>query len=339
MRTLRGFAALLVLAAVAAFPALAQKDKDKAKDKPKDTAKPDTTQEGKLEWKFEKDKTFYQEIATKTEQVMKITGQTITQTQSQTFYFSWTPKSYDAKAKTWTIVQKIIGVKMEIEIGGNKISYDSTKESTQSNPLGDFFKQLVDSEFTLTVGEDMKIQKVEGREKFIDKLTKANAQMEPLLKDILSEDALKQMADPAFAALPGKDVKLEKGAKWDRESTLNMGPIGKYKTKYTYTYAGPEKDNKDLVKIDVSTKLDYTPPDAKNQPQLPFKIVKANLKPKKSSGSIVFDLKKGRVDKSHMEIDLEGDLDIEIGGQTTKVELTQNQKTNVTTTDKDPLKK
>jgi hypothetical protein len=293
--------------------------------------------QGKLEWKFEKGKTFYQEMKTDTDQTMKISGQTITQKQSQTFYFSWTPKEQSKDNKTWTVVQKIVGVKMEIEIGGNKITYDSTTDSGQNNPLGEFFKQLVDSEFTLTIGENGKVEKIEGKDKFIDRLTKANQQMEPLLKEILSEDALKQMADPAFGALPGKEVK--KDDTWKRDSTLDMGPIGKYKTTYTYTYEGKDKDKKDLDRIKVTAKLDYSAPDPKKSPQLPFKIQKAKLDSKKASGSILFDPKAGRVVSSEMELELDGELTIEIGGMSTKVDLNQKQTTTVKTTDTNPVKK
>ena len=63
-------------------------------------------------------------------------------------------------------------------------------------------KALVGSEFTLTVSADGKVTKVDGREDFVKKLTSANPQMGPLLQQILSDDALKQMADPTFAAVP-----------------------------------------------------------------------------------------------------------------------------------------
>ena len=57
--------------------------------------------------------------------------------QEQTFYFKWTPTKVE-KDKA-TIEQEIIGVVMDIEIGGSKISYDSTKDNSANNPLGDFF--------------------------------------------------------------------------------------------------------------------------------------------------------------------------------------------------------
>jgi hypothetical protein len=290
-----------------------------------------------LKWKFEDGKSFYQEITTKTDQTMKISGQSINQTQLQTFYFKWTPKKpKDKNKKDWTIEQEIIGVKMKIEIGGNTISYDSTKaDSGQNNPLGEFFKTLIGSKFTLTVDQNMKVTKVEGKDQFIDKLIKANAQMEPLLKEILSDEAIKQMADPAFGALPGKPVK--KNDTWEKESTLNMGPIGKYKTTYKYTYDGKKNEKDADATIKVKMDLKYTPPDSKTPAQLPFKIEKATLKPKDANGTIKFDTKNGRIDSSRMMLKLDGTLDIDIGGTKTKVDLDQTQTTTVKTTEKDPL--
>ena len=53
---------------------------------------------------------------------------------------------------------------MDIEIGGNKIVYDSTNPSagTSNNPLQDFFKALVGSEFKLTISPEMKVVKIEA---------------------------------------------------------------------------------------------------------------------------------------------------------------------------------
>src|SRR5262245_25715205 len=79
---------------------------------------PAFAQEGgtKLEWKFEANKPFYQTMTTTTDQTMKVMGSDIKQKQEQTFYFSWTPIKKDGD--NWEIKQKIEGVKMRIEIGG-----------------------------------------------------------------------------------------------------------------------------------------------------------------------------------------------------------------------------
>jgi hypothetical protein len=290
----------------------------------------------KLAWKFEKDKTFYQKMETTTEQTMKVMGSDIKQKQTQTFFFSWTPVKEDKEKGTWEVKQKIEGVIMRIEIGGQPIEYDSTKEQQQSTALSDFFKQLVGSEFTLTVDKDFHVTKIEGRDAFLKKLTNQNPQMEALLKQILSDEALKEMADPTFAAIPNKEVK--KGDKWDKTSKLDMGPIGKYENKYNYEYMGPNKDKKNEIKVE--TELKYTPPgDNTTSGGLPFKIKSANLSSKNAGGTILFDADKGRVEESNMKVTLEGELNIEIGGQNTAVKLDQTQTTKVTTSDTNPLKK
>jgi hypothetical protein len=340
------FAPLVLVALV--LPSLGQDKKD-AKDTPKDTAKDaakdtpkdkdtakDTKDSGDLKWKFEKGKTFYQEMTTKTEQNMTVMGMKITQNQTQTFYFSWTPKEQD-KDGNWIVTQKIEGVKMDIQIGGSPITFDSTKDTTATNPLSDFFKALVGAEFTLTINSKNEVTDIKGKDEFLKKLVSANQQMEPLLKQILSDDALKQMADPAFSVVPNKSVK--KGDTWEKKSTLNMGPIGSYETTYKYTYEGKDDKDKKLDRIKVDTTLKYTPPAAAAAGALPFKIVSADLKSKDASGVILFDNEKGRVASSEMKLKLEGTLKIDISGMTSDVTLDQTQNTSVKTTDDNPVKK
>jgi hypothetical protein len=279
-------------------------------------------------------------MTTKTKQKMTVMNNDVTQTQNQTFYFSWTPKSL--KDDKWIIEQQILGVKMDIDIGGSPIKYDSTSQAANNNnPLSEFFKALVDAKFTLTIDpKTLKITKIEGRDEFVKRLSDANKQMAPLLNQILSEKALIEMAAPTFAVIPQGTV--EKGGKpWTKETELDMGPIGKYVNKYTYTYEGEDKDTK-LDKIDVKTKLTYTPPTkAEGIGGLPFKITSADLKSKDdgSKGTVWFDREKGRVAQSKMELKLEGTLKIEIGGQPTDVTLSQEQTTEVKTDDKNPLTK
>jgi hypothetical protein len=291
-----------------------------------------------LKWKFEKDKPFYQEMSSDTTQTMKVAGSDIKNSQKQTFYFSWTPKEQD-KDGNWVINQKIEGVKMKIEISGSPpIDYDSTKEGAASTPLGDFFKVLVGSEFKLTVDKDMKVTKIEGRDDFIKKLGGANPQMEPLLKQILSEDALKEMADPTFAAVKISEVKV--GDTWDRKSKFDMGPIGRYQNEYKYTYQGKDQANAKLDRIKVDTTVKYEKPDdAAFGGGLPFKIKTADLAAKNANGFVLFDNEKGRVEGSEANLELSGKLGIEIGGQTTNVELSQTQKTTTKTTDTNPIAK
>ncbi len=333
--------ALCVLGLV--LPALGQASKDK--DKPAaggdkaaaaDKAAAGADKGAVLKWKFEKDKPFYQEMTTTTEQNMKVMNSDVNQKQSQTFWFSWTPTGQD-KDGNWTLKQKIEGVKMSINIGGNPIEYDSTKDTAGSNPLSDFFKNLVGSEFTLTVDKDtLKVKDISGRSEFIKKLAAANPQMEPLLNQILSDQALKEMADPTFAAVPNKEVKKgDAAATWTRDSKLNMGPIGRYENSYKYTYDGKDEKQKGLDRIKVDTTLKYIPTEEAQGTAnpLPFKIKSANLTSSDAGGTILFNEDKGRIESSDLSLTLKGQLSIEIGGTTTTVDLNQKQNTTVKTTD------
>jgi hypothetical protein len=326
----RLIAGLLVLGVTAALslPALAQ-DKGKDKDKKDDKKGGDSIT---LKWKFEKDKPFYQTMVTKTVQTMKVMQNDVNQTQNQTFYFKWTPTKIEADKVT--IEQEIKGVAMDIEIGGSKISYDSTKDTTANNPLGDFFKALVGSKFTITLDtKKLEVTEMTGREDFLKKLTAANPGMKQLLDTILSQDALKEMAEPTFAVLPPKPG----DKKWQKVTKLDMGPIGKYENIYNYVFEGEDKGT---AKIKVDTVLNYTQPaESQGQGGLPFKIKSAKLKSSNPAGQVLFNIGKGRVDRSTMKLELKGDLQIEIGGQLTTVNLSQTQESTVTTSDDDPTAK
>jgi hypothetical protein len=163
----------------------------------------------------------------------------------------------------------------------------------------------------------------------------ANPQMKSLLETILSEAALKEMAEPTFAVVPTKDA--VKGEKWSRKTKLAMGPIGTYDNEYTYVYEGTTGD---IATIKVDTTLNYSPPqEAAGQGGLPFKIKGAKLKSASKDGKITFNTKTGQLEKSTVKISLTGELSIEIGGTTTKVDLSQDQESTVETIAALPWKK
>jgi len=345
-------AGLLVFGLVLVFaaPTSAQKKEEKKEEKKKEEAKKEEKKEEKkgeekkevgeavsMHWKFVKDRAFYQKMTTKTDQTMKIMGNDVKQVQNQIFYFSWKPTSDDKDGRV-TLEQEIIGVQMDIEIGGSKISYDSVKDAAANNPLGDFFKALVGSKFIVTLNtRTLKVENVEGRDEFVKKLVAANPQMRQLLDTILSKDALKEMSEPTFAVIPTEAT--AKGKTWTRDTNLDMGPIGKYRNNYKYTYEGPEgAGDKQVQKIKCETNLTYEQPnDAGGQGGLPFKIKSAALKSTNPTGEIRFNNSSGRLESAKTVLKLDGKLAIEIGGQTTDVTLAQEQTSTIETMDANPL--
>lgn len=307
-------------------------------------------QEKAFTLKFKDDKgqmvPFYQEMSTEVAQHIKVQGQDLPQQQKSTFWYAWTPikeekvkEGKDGKDEytKWTVKQKIEGLRMDIDISGNPIKYDSTKADaggSAGNPgLIEFFKNLKDSEFTVTLGKGYKVEKVEGKEEFIKKLGTGSAQMEGLLKKVMTEDALKEMTDPTYKLLP--DAPKKKGDKWERKTKLDLGPIGSYELLYKFTYAEPDKEGpkKDFDKFEVETVINYAAPKEPTEGLL-FRIKdgsKLTSDPAGSKGTVYYDPKNQRIDEATINIKLKGDLIVVIGGTDTKVELTQEQKTTIKT--------
>ena len=295
------------------------------KDEPKAAPAGDSAYKLKA---FEKDaKPFWQTLTTTTKQSIKVMGQEVKQEQKQTFYVKWTPVSYTGD--TIVVTEQIVGINMNIDIGGNTISYDSV-DTTSKNPMTDFFSALLKSELTLTIdAKTLKVTDVKGASALIEKLSGTNMQLAPLLKSILSDDAIKQMTEPTWGAVPTGAVK--KGESWNKSISLDLGGIGTYDTKYTYTL--DSEDNKE-AKIGIKASLTYEAP--KDKKSLPFKILDGSLTSTKATGSAVFNKEKGRIESCDMDMTLGGKLNIEISGMTAEVTLDQTQTSSVKTSDTDP---
>jgi hypothetical protein len=89
----------------------------------------------------------------------------------------------------------------------------------------------------------------------------------------------------------------------------------------------------------VKVALKYTPP-APDQggETLPFKIKGGNITQtqdeKSNKGTVKFNTKTGRIESSTVSVKMSGSLTLDIGGTTTEVSLTQDQTTDVKTSDK-----
>jgi hypothetical protein len=262
---------------------------------------------------------------------MKVMNNDVTQTQEQTFYFRWTPeKKVDEK---WILAGEILGVKIDIDIDGNPIKYDSTVADNAANPLREFFKTLVGSKLQLTLdAKTLEVVRIEGRKEIVNEMGTANKQMTPLLDKLLGEDALKEMAKTCFASqLMGP---AKPGDSWSKRRQLNMGPIGTYPMTFRYTYTGKEGQ---LAKIKIESTLKTHPPAKQDGVGgLPFRIEKAALGGREV-GVLFFDRARGRLARAESNQKLSGKLTVLIGGQETMVELTQTQQTMVRTTDVNPL--
>lgn len=292
----------------------------------------------KFELKFEKDKPFYQKVTTKVEQTLKVQGggADVPQKHEQTFYFKWTPISVE-KDKA-VVKQSIEGVRFKMDIAGQTIDYDSTDTSPSGaagNPgLTEFFKSLLGLEFTVTFGKNGVVEKVDGREQALQKLAAVNPNIESVLKRVLTEEAVKEMTDPAAGLTPAAEQAV--GGTWERKGVLNLGPIGSYERTYTYSYKGKDPEKKDLDRVEVKSVVAFKPT-AEAGEGLPFKVKGGNFTTKDvkdaKPGVILYNPKTGRVESVRLQQVLTGDLELTVANSDTKVALYQDQRVEVDTSD------
>ncbi len=290
----------------------------------------------KLEWKFEKDKAFYQALTTETTRNLKSAGTEVNQKNTQTFFLKWTPTKQDDK--NWVLKLHIEGVRLETDVpGAGKVAFDSAKADNPSGPLYDLYKALTgpDVEFTITVNGELQATDVEGADKAIDALAKPDPQLKGMLSQVLTQTNLRQIADAAFPRLPSKEVK--KGDTWERTSTMTVSGLGGFKTKATYTDEGPGGDA-NVEKIGVKAEMTYDAPGGLAG-GFPIKVNTADLKSTEGTGSVEFRKDRGRADKSELKVTIKGKLNMDVGGSATDVEVAQTQTTTVTTSDENPVKK
>lgn len=273
-----------------------------------------------MKWNLAQGKTYFQKLTTETVQNLTVQGMNIKQTQTQVYYLRLTSRGQDAAGNT-ILIQKIEGLKMKIDIGGKPIDYDSTQQPQPKNQISDFFNALVGSEFEFTLDKNFQAVKVSGTADLIKKVGQANPTMQPLLQQMLSDETMKQMINHSFQFLPPGPVK--KGDRWNSESTLDLGPIGGYKTLNRYEFQGIVSG---LSKIEVLPTITYIPPGPNAGGGLPFKVKDAKLSSGTTSkGTILFDHQNGFQRSMGMSVSLQGKLSVDIGGQVTEVDLTQTQ--------------
>ena len=154
-------------------------------------------------WKFRKGESFYQVMKTTTSEstawVMNAEGvrknTNVGEKQEWTFYFQWMP--IEEKDGKWILRQRIIGLAVEFKHSGEIVicpsgpsRYDSTKPGDDKSPISQLYKDLIGSEFKVTLSEDGKVWKVEGRDEVVKKLSASHPKMIVVLNRILSQDAM-----------------------------------------------------------------------------------------------------------------------------------------------------
>ena len=276
----------------------------------------------------------YQVATTKTTSAMKVQGLDVKQEQSQTFYVRLTPG--DMVDGNWVVTRRVVGIKTEMDIAGNKTVYDSTDPKVAKGPLAPAFEALMKVDLTFHINpKTFAVVKIEGRDELAKQFGAANPPAGGLVQAVWSDGAVKQMLDPVLAAFPSAARRAGKtwaeARKWAHESAVDLGPMGALRVKSTYTWT---KDDR----VAIESTQEYAPPAPAAKGGLPFTI-KAGQLDGKTTGECYaqFDRTRGRFKQIRMGMAIKGTLTMDIAGAETTVDMDMTQESTTTTHDRNPL--
>jgi len=280
--------------------------------------------EEKLTWKFKDGQTFYQTQSIEFKSVTTVQGMDINVTGKETWYFAWSFVRQN-KDGTWEVRLKTLGIKLDMDVAGQKFGLDTTGKPEDDNDVGKTFRGFVGTEFTLTVTTDGQIKKFEGFKEAMDKLAKDSPTNVEAMRKFLTEDNIKQWTAVVLGGLPGKAV--AKGASWKTATMLAMNPMGKIKNTNLFSLDG------DKIKLKMEPEVQLSKDaDLGNG----VKVTKADLKPE-GSGTLVYDAAKGRLSSGDIDFTIAGTLGVSANGQESELKLSQTVKMRTKFLDKNPL--
>jgi Family of unknown function (DUF6263) len=271
----------------------------------------------KLEWKFKEGDTFWVETTSKTRQTRQAMGRESKSELDQTTVWRFTVLKAAADA---TVIEQVLE------------SLDA--KANAADPK--LAERMKGARFALTLDAKREITRFEGYDDFLDRLANGNDTIKKVLGNILSEDAIKQTAAEAFTTLPGKPVK--QGDKWQRKTSVALGPLGSLDVDNNLTYEGKAKiDDKEAEKITQAPNVTFTPPKAAGLAGFPT-IAKADLKADAARGTIYFDAAAGRMVQAEMKTHLKGTMTLTGAGKDVEADIDLEQTVTTRYLDKSPVK-
>jgi hypothetical protein len=214
------------------------------------------------------------------------------------------------------------------------LSMDMTAGGAGSNipGLGAVGERMKGAVLTAVLDENMSVTKIEGYNKFIDKVAGDDDASRSLMKQQFSEATIRQMFSQVFSFGNNKPVKV--GDTWPRTEKMAVGGLdAAVKMKYKL-----DSVSDGIAKLGWTGDLTFKAGAA--LPGLPegVKVDNFEMKVDKFGGTTKFDTKIGRMAESTQDATMNGSMTLELGGQ--KIDLTMKikMKQNMNVVDKNPIK-
>jgi hypothetical protein len=197
----------------------------------------------KLEWKFKEGEKFWIDTYTRVEQAERVGNQN-----AANVLVVRTITSYTVKKVTESNY-----VDLEAKIESARYENNQTPDSQRMAAL---YARLQGAVFKMTLSPDNQIQRLDGYQEWLQKLSTAIpvAEMDRI-RLLIPETDLRNAVNEGFGFLPEKEVRLNQS--WKKKSELNLAPAGVLTCMLNYTYKGPEK-GKEKITIDCKEQGTFT---------------------------------------------------------------------------------
>jgi hypothetical protein len=198
--------------------------------------------------------------------------------------------------------------------------------------LGAIGEKVKGATLTAVLDDKMKVTKLQGYDKFLDKLADGDENSKKALKLQFSEASMSQMIGQVFTFGTDKPVKV--GETWPRTESMQVAgfdTVVKMKCKLDSVTDG-------VAKIGWTGDLTFKAGAA--IPGLPegIQIDKFEMKADKLGGTMKFDTKLGRLTENNQDADMVGTITVAVAGMKLDMTMKIKLKQKVTIGDKNPIK-
>ena len=246
-----------------------------------------------LAWRFTAGESLKYAVKQNMKMTMNVADKTQQITMNQTMDMQWKIKNVDSANGNVNMNQTVERVQMDSQGGPiGVLKFDSSSTEVPDTPYGkaiaDVFKKLIGQEFGVHMLSTGKIDQVTVPESLLAALKQSGS-----TGNSLDEETLKQLMKQSAIMLP--ETPIKPGHLWDSTQQIEM-PFGTMTVTSKLTFQGIDAST-GQARISISPSISLTPKDG----------TEASLKLKKTEGrgSILFDVAKGRITKSDLELRME----------------------------------
>lgn len=253
---------------------------------------PTTKGQEMLKWTLQPGETLTYVVKQQTTTDREIGKQTMNTSMQQTMEMAWKVGEVTADGDA-TVAQSID--RMQIRMEGDaigEIQFDTNDKEEPANPLiksiSRQYRRIIGQSFNVTMKPSGKLENVEVPAELLKLVTES--------KGPLTEETLKQTMEQTSIVLPEKPV--AKGDSWNSTKLINF-EYGSMKIASTMTYEGKDPAT-GLAIIAMKPSISMTSKDGSE--------TQMKLTSSEGSGRTLFDLAKGRISRSDLDVTMQMQL-------------------------------